>query len=132
MKVQPRNGMNKKRKELLLLLILCMSTQSKAQSKRQAAKKLKLWTPTKVYACLSIFFKSAAHAKLWDSITKRTLVEEGILHAKDFKGSGIEELLGKTNLLSTVSKLPPFVSQIMLEFYVNLSKDMGDPSNPNF
>ena len=50
------------------------------------------------------------------------------LHAKDFEGSVIEELLGETNLLSIVLKLPPFVHQIVLEFYVNLSKDMGNPT----
>ena len=37
-----------------------------------------------------------------------------------------------TNLLGTISKLPPFVSQIILEFYVNLSKDMGNLASPNF
>ena len=58
---------------------------------------------------------------------KRTNIGERTLHAKDFEGSRIKELLGETHLLSIVSKLPPFVSQIMLEFYVNLSKDMGDP-----
>ena len=35
-------------------------------------------------------------------------------------------------MLGTVSKLPPFVPHFVLEFYVNLSKDIGDPSNPNF
>ena len=56
---------------------------------------------------------------------KEDLVRELTLHAKDFKGSGIEELLGETNLLSIVSKFHPFVPQIFLEFYVNLSKDTG-------
>ena len=63
---------------------------------------------------------------------KRTNIGERTLHAKDFEGSRIKELLWETNLSSTVSKLPPFVSQIVLEFYVNLSKDMGDPSSSNF
>ena len=51
---------------------------------------------TNVSACPSIFFKSSAHAKLWDSVTKRTLIRERItLYAKDFKGSRIKELLGE-------------------------------------
>ena len=66
------------------------------------------------------------------TVTKRTLVEEQTLHAKDFKGSRIVELLEETNMLGTVSKMPPFVPHIVLEFYVNLSKDMGDPSSLNF
>ena len=54
------------------------------------------------------------------------------MHVKDFKGSKIEEFLGETNLLSTMSKLPPFVSHIVLEFYVNLLKDIREPSSLNF
>ena len=42
------------------------------------------------------------------------------------------ELLGVTNLSGTVSKLPSFVPQIGLKFYVNLLKDMGKPSSPTF
>ena len=52
--------------------------------------------------------------------------------AKDFESSEIEKLLKQTNLLGTMSNLPPFMPQIVLEFYVNLSKNMGDPSSPNF
>ena len=82
---------------------ICMSTHSKkAISKKPVSKKLKVRTIIKVSASPSIFFKSASHAKLWDSVTKRTLVGERTLHAKDFKGSGIEELLQETNLLSTI------------------------------
>ena len=110
-----------------------LCTQSKKpQSKRPVTNKLKVQTLIKVSACPSIFFKSAAHDKLWVSMKKRTLVGERTLHAKDFEGSRIEELLMETNLLRAMSKLPPFVSQIVLEFYVNLSEDMGDPSSSNF
>ena len=98
-----------------------MSTQSEmARLKRLVAKKLKVRTPTKVSVYPSIFFKYAAHAKLWDSMIKRTLVGEPTLHAKDFEGLGIGELVGETNLLGTVSKLSLFVPHIVLEFYVNL------------
>ena len=38
----------------------------------------------------------------------------------------------QTNLLGTMSNLPPFMPQIVLKFYVNLSKNMEDPSSPNF
>ena len=54
------------------------------------------------------------------------------LYAKDFKGLRIEKLLRETNLLGIVSKSPPFVYQIFLEFYVNLSKDMWNPTSLNF
>ena len=59
-------------------------------------------------------------------------MSEHSLHSKDFAQSGIMELLGEMNLLGFVSKLRPFVTQIVLEFYVNLSKDMEYPANPNF
>ena len=59
-------------------------------------------------------------------------MSERTLHSKDFAISGIVELLGETNLLGTISKLPPFVLQIILEFYVNLFKDMGNPVSLNF
>ena len=42
------------------------------------------------------------------------------------------ELLKETNLLNTMSKLLHFVLQIIIEFYVNLSKDMGNLASPNF
>ena len=32
-------------------------------------------------------------------------------------------------MLGTVSKLPLFVSQFVLEFYANLSKEIGDPNS---
>ena len=54
------------------------------------------------------------------------------LHSKDFECSRIVELLGKTNLLDFVSKLLPFMTEIVLEFYMNLSKDIGDPASMNF
>ena len=59
-------------------------------------------------------------------------MSERTFHTKDFECSGIVELLRETNLLDIVSKLLPFVSQIVLEFYVNLSKDMRNLANPNF
>ena len=59
-------------------------------------------------------------------------MSERTLHSKDFAIFGIVELLGETNLLGTVSKLPPFVLQIILKFYVNLSKDMGNVVSLNF
>ena len=81
--------------------------------KKPTSKKLKVLPKTKISASPYIHFKSTSHAKLWDSMRKRTLVRELTLHAKDFEGSRIEELLGETNLLGTVSKLPPFVHQIL-------------------
>ena len=59
-------------------------------------------------------------------------MSERTLHAKDFEHSMIVELLKETSLLNTLSKLPTFVLQIVIEFYVNLSKDMGNPASPNF
>ena len=52
--------------------------------------------------------------------------------AKTMPNFEIVELLGETNLLGTALKLPTFMSQIILEFYVNLSKDMGNQTSPNF
>ena len=113
------------------------SNHLSAQSKKVAPRKLavneqKVWTSPIVSASPSRFFKSNSHGKLWASVSKRTLVDEGTLHSKDFKHSGIEELLGKKNMLGTVSKMPSFVPQIVLEFYMNLSKNTGDPASPNF
>ena len=59
-------------------------------------------------------------------------MDERTLHSKDFEHSKIEKLLRETNLLGTLSKLPPFVPQIVMELYVNLSKDMRDLASPNF
>ena len=59
-------------------------------------------------------------------------MSERTLHGKEFEHSGIAEFLDETNLLDIVSKLHPFVAHIVLEFYVNLSKDMGNPASPNF
>ena len=70
--------------------------------------------------------------KLWAFVSKRTLAKEHTLHSKDFAKSRIVELLGETNPHGTVSKLPPFVSRIILEFYVNLSKDIRNPARLNF
>ena len=49
-------------------------------------------------------------------------MSEQTLHAKDFESFEIVEFLRETNLLDTMLKLPPFVSLIVLEFYVNLTK----------
>ena len=52
---------------------------------------------------------------------------ERTLHSKDFEHFKIMELLGETNLLCYVSKLPHFVTRIILKFYVRLYKDIRDP-----
>ena len=36
------------------------------------------------------------------------------------------------NLLDTVTKLPPFVKTVVLEFYSNLTKGIGDPTYLDF
>ena len=69
---------------------------------------------------------------LWHSVLNITLVSKCTLHPQDFALARTKELLGETNLLGSVSKLPPFVTQIVLGFYVNLSKDIGDPASLNF
>ena len=78
-------------------------------SNKPTAKKQKVQTSPKVSASPSIFFKFLSHAKLWASVSKRTLVSERPLHSKNFERYEIVELLGETHLLDTVSKMPPFV-----------------------
>ena len=116
----------------MIYLFRFLAHAKKVAIKKPIAKKQRVQLSPKVNATPSIFFKFAWHVKLWASISKRTLLSERTLHSKDFTISEIVELLGETNLLGTISKLPPFVLQIILEFYVNLFKDMGNPVSLNF
>ena len=49
-------------------------------------------------------------------------MSERTLHSKDFEHSEIEHILGKL----------VFDFQIVLEFYINFSRDMGDLAIQNF
>ena len=87
------------------------STQSKkAAQKKPTIKNQKVWTSPTVSAFLSVFFKSSSYAKLWASVSKRTLVGEPTFLTKDFEHSGILELLGETNLIGFLLKPHPFVT----------------------
>ena len=62
----------------------------------------------------------------------RSFIHECTLHHKDFESTCTIELLGIMNFLNLVTKLPPFVMIVVLEFYSNLTKGMRDPTSSHF
>ena len=77
-------------------------------------------------------FSSHSHDKLWIFVVKRAFIEERVLHSKDFGPNGIIEHLEEVNLLSSFRTLGPFMKHIVLDFYVNLRKWMGEQTSPEF
>ena len=80
----------------------------------------------------SHIFLSDFHFFLWQFVVQQSLIPEHSLQHKDFESTGTMELLGTMNLLDTITKLLPFVKTIVLEFYSNLKKVVGDPTSPDF
>lgn len=48
------------------------------------------------------------------------------LNFDDYSEAGIIDILKKGKLLGYVTKIKPLVKQLVLEYYVNLSKDIQD------
>ena len=72
-------------------------------------------------------FFSAFHSTLWDSVVQRSFILERTIHHRDFEPTGAIELLGALDMLDIMTKVSPFVKTVVLEFYSNLTKGMGDP-----
>ena len=77
-------------------------------------------------------FFSAFHSTLLDSVVQRSFILEQTIHHRDFEPTGAIELLGTLDMLDIVTKVSPFVTTVVLEFYSNLTKGMGDPTSPDF
>ena len=58
----------------------------------------------------------------------RSFVAERAIHLGQFEKTGLIEFFEKDKLLISVTKILPFVKQVVLEFYANLSTGMFDPS----
>ena len=57
----------------------------------------------------------------------RNFIAERSVDTAFFEKSGIVDLLKEQHLYRSVSDLAPFVTEVVLEFYGNLIKDMFDP-----
>ena len=76
----------------------------------------------------SIQFRTAAHKDSWTPVCCRSFVAERAIHLGQFEKTGLIEFFEKDKLLISVTKILPFVKQVVLEFYANLSTGMFDPS----
>ena len=57
---------------------------------------------------------------------------ERTINYRDFEPTRAIELLGAVNLLNTVLDVSPFVKIVVLEFYLSMTKGMGDPTSHDF
>ena len=65
-------------------------------------------------------------------MVQHSFILEHTIHHKDFESTWAIELLGTLNFLDIVTKVPLFVKIVVMEFYSNLTKGMGDPTSPDF
>ena len=66
------------------------------------------------------------------TVVQWSFIPESTIHHKNFESIGAIELLGTLNLLDIITKVPPFVKIVVIEFYSNLKKEMEDPTSPDF
>lgn len=65
-------------------------------------------------------------------MTARAFVSERIMHLGDYHAIGIIEIVKTENLLGLVTNIKPFIKQLVLEFHINLSKDIFDQASLNY
>ena len=65
-------------------------------------------------------------------MVQRSFILEHTLHHKDFESIGAIELLETLNLLDMVTKVPSFLKTIVLKFYSNLTKGLGNLTSLDF
>ncbi|XP_024019818.1 uncharacterized protein LOC112091154 [Morus notabilis] len=75
---------------------------------------------------------SAPAVSLWNVMSQRKIHSERMLHVEEFEEIGIVQLLKKQKLFGTMSKIQPFVKNIVVEFYSNLLKAIKDPRSATF
>ena len=60
---------------------------------------------------------------------QRSFIPKRTIHYRDVEPTWAIELLRALYLLTTVMEVLPFVKIVVLEFYVNLTKEMGDQAS---
>ncbi|XP_024025805.1 uncharacterized protein LOC112092857 [Morus notabilis] len=102
--------------------VKCQDTAPKV-SVSSKGKPNKAPTPDK-----STTFYSNLSEKVWAFVVQRKILSERLVHDAEFKEIGVFELLKEQNLLGTVTKVQPFVKNVVLEFYANLVKEINNPA----
>lgn len=66
------------------------------------------------------YFQSPIHASLWSIVCRRQIIREHSLEPRRVRGLGILEHLSDLGLSKTAVDVPPYVLQVVREFYANL------------
>ncbi|XP_024018221.1 uncharacterized protein LOC112090643 [Morus notabilis] len=132
-----RKNQKKKKKPPHPPVNSCRVTRSKAKSQAKAPETLKREKEKKSSAPSSgkddtILFYSDLNKNVWKSVIKRKIFSERLLNESKFGELGVLELLKDRSLLGTVTKIKPFVNDVILEFYANLVSGVNDHKSPMF
>lgn len=75
---------------------------------------------------------SAQNDTLWNVMSQRKIHPKRMLTVEEFEEVGVVELLKKQKLFGTMSKIQPFIKNIVVKFYSNLLKAIKDPRSATF